>query len=284
MNVRGLRKTLEVIRKAGGLTDEPYSSIDAYVVERIWWALSYLINGKNKMAPYELADCFADEDGELLMAALSPCDSARMEEVARYCNGSPNWQTDSVFCYSDSGYFDNAAELAVTLGVSEDEAKWVRRQRIENSLPDVIGEKAKSEVADFLDDAFNDDDCNQSCVLFFVSERLGRLSKTVREHGLETSAQWKGIVKKCDELSWCFDLGRVVWQDDRCVIAGYVFFYTDYFNGFEAPNAACLVIPQLIDAWADTLEKKMKKLQGVCPGKGENHGINGSEANRGVSA
>ena len=218
------------------------------------------------------------------MAMWLPLNSVRVEEIARYCNGSPNWQMDLVSCYSDSGNFDDAVKLTVTLGVTEDEAEWVRRQRIESSLPDVIGEKAKSEVADFLNDCFNDDDYNQSCMLFFVSERLGRLSKTVCEHGLKMSEQWEDIVKKCDELSGCFDLGRVVWQDDRCVVVGYLNSYTYDLGGFKSPNAACLVIPQMIDAVADAFEKKMKELQGVGPGKGENHGNNGPEANRGVSA
>lgn len=216
-------------------------SIDVFVTERLYWALSTVINPGERHAPYDIADLCSDDGDDLFMAELCPLAGVRLYEALRYCEASSDWETFFISCN--------------TLCYRDDNYNWEPTvQDIFTLLPEVLCDRYM--VAEALTPVFRNDECDESVVVLYISNRLGRLLDTLRERKAECDTKWQEIVSLCGELAHCYDMGWVFWTGGQCVIAGYVEACYDCGVGFSGPDPAALIIPQRMDELADDLEKK----------------------------
>jgi hypothetical protein len=250
----------ERLDKSFGL-DYPTYSDETFVSERFWWALSCLINNAapETKAPYEFMDALDDMDpGDLWYANVFPLASQCYEEACRYFESSPNWETDVTRC----GFYELFDDLPpVGYDVFDEEFE----ARVRACLPEIIGETARDALMDELGGEFDVSEYNESAMFFFVSKRLGTIHDAAKNEA-ECRA-WQVTLLLIDEFAECFDQSVVTWGEGKLVIAVCAESYTDCGFCFRTPNAACLILPHMIDKMADAAEAEIKKCGAMIPRK-----------------
>ena len=241
---------------------------DAFVRERLFWAMSVILNGSgdNPIASLQEALCseYGDLNDDLLASAWWPLNSEWLHASLAYFRKHGDWDL-SVIPY----YLDEELECpdVKVLELSEDPKGQLEEMEASGFLSFLPAGIRRAIFQKHLEDLktyhgwglFTDDDSNEGGLVVLSSRRL--------DEYLSLPGSWEDDRKASElirSLMGCFDDGFILRGDGFSAIVGVI--ECDGYNQFGFVRPRLFAVGELLD---EAMEEELEKTGGIPSEKGE---------------